>query len=236
MAQAHLAASRRHRLLACPGSLSDPAAFEDAGLEASGPVACSASNVPATIFAADCTLSGCHSTASQAASLDLQSAGVYARLSGHTASGGPGNLIDPSGDPSKSVLYEVLGSSPPFGAQMPLTGTKLDAAQLACVAAWITAGGGGDAGVVDATLTDAVVTGDATSGDSATPDAGAADTQAPADAGHDTSTPHDTGAPDTSTADAGAKDSGAVDAGTHDASAAGDAGDAGVTDAADASG
>ena len=151
-----------------------------------------------------------------------------------TASGGPGNLIDPSGDPSRSVLYEVLGSSPPFGAQMPLTGTKLDTAQLACVAAWISSGGkGGDGGVPDATLTDAVATTDAPPGDSAVADAVTADTAAPTDAGHDAATPHDTGAPDTSTADSGPKDSGGADASAADASAPGDGA---VTDAADASG
>ncbi len=153
--------------LGCPGSLSDPAAFEDAGTEAAVTPACSAATVPAAIFTPTCAISGCHSATTQAAALDLESPGARSRLSGKAASGGPGVLIDPGGDPTKSVLYLVLESSPPFGAQMPLTGTKLDAAGLSCVAAWISTG------ATDATPP----------AESSVPEAGATD--ASVDGGHD---------------------------------------------------
>jgi hypothetical protein len=70
-------------------------------------------------------------------SLDLESPDPYGRLVGQMAHGGPGVIIDPRGDPQKSILYLKLEPFPPFGSQMPLAGAKLDDASLACVASWI---------------------------------------------------------------------------------------------------
>jgi len=92
-----------------------------------------------------------------------------ARLAGKAATGGPGVLVDPGGDPSKSVLYLKLTSSPPFGSQMPLTGTKLDATTLACVATWIATRGSIDGG---APATDS---GESTDGEGADVDTGPMD-------------------------------------------------------------
>lgn len=125
-------------LAGCPGSLNDPGSYD---LEAGADVTPACGDVPSTVFAPRCTLSVCHGAATPAAGLDLSSPDVYARLAGKVASGGPGMLVDPSGNPTTSVLYLKLTSKPPFGAQMPLTGAKLDPASLACVASWITSQG-----------------------------------------------------------------------------------------------
>jgi hypothetical protein len=169
----------------CPGSLNDPAAFElDASAEG-GPCP----DIPSGLLAPRCGLSGCHAGPMPAEGLDLVSPDVYERLVGKSAMEGPGVLIDPGGDPNKSDLYLKLTPTPPFGLQMPLTGAKLNAASLACVADWIMARGGDGAAPL----------GDATAGDSAPPGDGApsADAPPPTDAS-------DAAAPDAGPADAGA--------------------------------
>ena len=131
----------------CPGTLDDPARFLEAGAvgatDASAPVGGdeagadgSCPDVPA-LLAHTCTASTCHNASDKAQGLDLQSPDVAARLVGVPATEGAGVLVDPS-TPSKSVLYEKLGASPPFGARMPLGASPLDAPTLACVLAWIT--------------------------------------------------------------------------------------------------
>jgi hypothetical protein len=120
---------------ACPGTLSDPARFADSGSTES------CSEFVDTELSTVCAASGCHTTAGMAGLLDLQAPDVYARLTGKNASGGPGFLIAPNGDPDASVLYLKLTSNPPFGSQMPLIGSKLDSHGLACFASWIMAGG-----------------------------------------------------------------------------------------------
>jgi hypothetical protein len=134
-------------LLGCPGTLDDPSRFEGA-LAADSMAPCH--DVVSTVFTARCALGGCHTTMTMAGSLDLEAPHLYQRLDGVPASSGPGVLIDPSGDPGHSVLYEKLTSSPPFGAQMPLAGPLLDPSTLACVAAWIRAGGHAADGGTDA--------------------------------------------------------------------------------------
>jgi hypothetical protein len=131
-------------LTACPGDLRDPARFQQTAAAPSCP------DVVATVFTPRCALSGCHASAAMSGSLDLQSPDIYQRLVGKAAAGGPGVLIDPGDDPNRSVLYLKMTTEPPFGGQMPLGGDKLDAATLACVGAWVLAGGQTtDAGVTD---------------------------------------------------------------------------------------
>jgi hypothetical protein len=136
-------------LVACPGTLDDPARFEQAASESEAgaqDAAAPCDDIPSSVLAPRCGLSSCHDSSGTAAGLDLVSPNVFGRLVGKNASGGPGVLIDPGGSPQKSVLYLKLLPSPPFGAQMPFAGDKLDAATLACVAAWIASGGAGSAG------------------------------------------------------------------------------------------
>ncbi len=130
-------------LAGCPGTLANPDAFRDAGEAAeaapteAGPTC---PDVPTTILAPQCGTAGCHAATSPAASLDLVSPDAFARMSGKNAIGGAGALVDPGRDPDKSIFYEKLLATPPFGARMPQVGPLSDAS-LACVAAWIRSGG-----------------------------------------------------------------------------------------------
>jgi hypothetical protein len=121
----------------CAGTLTDPDAFTEsgdsgAGVDASAP---SCPDIPTT-FATTCGMSGCHDPTTKAEALDLWSPGVAERLVGVPAVEGVGLLIDPSA-PSKSVVYEKLLATPPFGARMP-TGSSLDQATIQCVLDWVT--------------------------------------------------------------------------------------------------
>ncbi|MCC6559107.1 MAG: hypothetical protein IT372_39790 [Polyangiaceae bacterium] len=128
----------------CPGTLDDKEKFLSAG-------ACP--DIP-TLFAQTCLGGGCHSAASKAGDLDLESPELAARVSGAPSTGdcaGRGVLADPA-DPEGSVLYFKLEPSPPCGSPMPPSGAPLTEAQLACVREWIAsleatgAGGAGGAG------------------------------------------------------------------------------------------
>jgi hypothetical protein len=130
--------------VSCAGTLTDPERFEVEGGSTSSPVGvgdgqagAACKDVETMLLPARCALSGCHSAKDMSAGLDLESPGMRTRLTGRAATGGPGVLVDPGGDPQKSVLYLKLTPNPPFGSQMPLAGTKLAGSDLACVAAWI---------------------------------------------------------------------------------------------------
>jgi hypothetical protein len=146
---AAIALSALSGLTGCPGNLSDPAAFRDAATSTDaprqlvdaklpdvGPGSCP--NVVTSIFTPRCAASPCHTTVNPAGSLDLQSSNIYQRLLGTSGPSG-GVLIATNHQPSDSILYEVLGASPPDGyAEMPLMGDKLSASDVACVGLWIT--------------------------------------------------------------------------------------------------
>jgi hypothetical protein len=131
----------------CPGSLEDPGRFM-----ANGTAACP--DVPQDIFLKICGTAGCHSTVDKMLGLDLQSPDVAARLTGVSAMGGAGLLIDPSA-PAMSVIYTKLTPTPPFGVRMPFARTPLDDATIACVLQWITAATSPDASLSEAAATDA---------------------------------------------------------------------------------
>lgn len=117
--------------LSCAGTLDDPTQFTQAAtVHDAG--ACSAEQ----IVVMRCATSGCHAATNAAASLDLASPNVLARLAGKPASGG-GVLVTP-GDPARSVVYSKLTPTPPFGARMPY-GSSLDDASIACIHDWIAA-------------------------------------------------------------------------------------------------
>ena len=133
----------------CPGSLRDPGRFTDAG--ASGGASASSGaggggggggsgsgcpDVPTTILAAKCGLSGCHAGATPAQGLDLKSDGVAARVVGVAAMVCKGTLADPTA-PEASVIYTKL-TAPSCGDQMP-PGVPLPNSEIACVKNWIAA-------------------------------------------------------------------------------------------------
>jgi hypothetical protein len=87
------------------------------------------------LLAARCSASGCHSQVSPAASLDLMSPNVAARLMDHVGQC-TGKLID-STAPDQSLMIEKLSPRPSCGGSMPLTGAPLTADEQACVAQWV---------------------------------------------------------------------------------------------------
>ena len=131
----------------CPGSLEDPGRFM-----ANGTAACP--DVPQDVFVKICGAAGCHSTVDKMLGLDLQSPDVASRLTGVSAMGGTGLLIDPS-NPAMSVIYTKLTPTPPFGVRMPFARMPLDDATIACVLQWITAATSPDASPPEAAATDA---------------------------------------------------------------------------------
>jgi hypothetical protein len=131
----------------CPGNLEDPGRFM-----ANGMAACP--DVPQEVFLKICGTAGCHSTADKMLGLDLQSPDVASRLTGVSAMGGPGLLIDPS-SPAMSVIYTKLTPTPPFGVRMPFARTPLDDSTIACVLQWITAATSPDASLPEDAAADA---------------------------------------------------------------------------------
>lgn len=142
----------------CPGSLAgdelvkfedgvlkgDAAALDDGAM----PSAC---DVPA-LLKATCSDAGCHGAKSPAGDLDLESAGYAARLVAKTSNSescGGQKLIDPTA-PEKSLMYTQLAARPACGLAMPLGKPSLDAAQQACVLAWIKTGAPSGPDVSDA--------------------------------------------------------------------------------------
>jgi hypothetical protein len=145
---------------ACPGELVDQVAFGvDSGAAVqSGPLDCDTIDTTllgSTAVPTGCAQIGCHPAKNPMDGLDLQSPDIFGRLVGKPALVGGGILIDPGGDPNKSLLYLQLGPSPPVPPRMPLGPTPLDPATIACVATWImdkasaqaVTGGSGDAAV-----------------------------------------------------------------------------------------
>jgi len=125
----------------CPGTLTDKERFlVDSGTDTvpldgtSG--ACG--DVVTRIFQPQCGSSGCHGALAPQQNLDLVSAGVAARVVGVNGTECSGVLANPT-SPETSLLYTKLSTHPPCGAQMPLAGTALSSADMACVLEWIAA-------------------------------------------------------------------------------------------------
>lgn len=133
----------------CPGELDDKARFTTDG---GGSGSC---DDAMPIFKASCLDSGCHNATDKYSDLDLETPGVVGRYNGVTAKGGGGmhKLIDPA-DPSKSSIYTKTKSPAPYGLQMPMTGTKLTAAQQECIVTWLKKELAGSPGPTDSGTTD----------------------------------------------------------------------------------
>jgi len=117
----------------CAAPLDDPARFAELG-QGGGPGTCG--DITQTVFVKTCASAGCHSAASKAQGLDLESANVAYRLVNVCSTEGPGRLVD-TASPSNSILFAKLSPTPPFGSRMPLGKAPLDDATMQCVLAWI---------------------------------------------------------------------------------------------------
>lgn len=128
-------------LWACPGTLEDPSLFADAG-PGKGDAA-AACNANVDIFQKKCL--SCHSTASKQGGLDLEATGLFDRLKAQKATGtgcASALIVDATTPENSLLLKKVSGTQPATcGNRMPLTGEALSASEIACVSAWIKAGG-----------------------------------------------------------------------------------------------
>lgn len=128
---------------ACPGNLSDPAAFQDGGVQVRD---------AKTIFAESCGTMGCHDASSQAqAGLDLVSPDVASRVVDVNATGiGCGDeILVVAGDPDSSyLLQKVLNTVGICGLPMPVVGA-LTPTEVETIRQWIIDLGGPDAGIAD---------------------------------------------------------------------------------------
>ncbi|MEZ4408227.1 MAG: putative metal-binding motif-containing protein [Polyangiales bacterium] len=106
-------------------------------------------DVEAELLRPRCATVGCHSARSNTASLDLETVGVAARLSGRVASTCPDRVLVVPGDPSASFVVQKLGPSPACGRRMPDGAQPLSVDEVACVRAWVLALAPRDAGAPD---------------------------------------------------------------------------------------
>lgn len=124
---------------ACPGTLSNPEAFEDGGVQLKD---------AETIFAQSCGTSGCHDASLQAqAGLDLSSPNVEDRVVDVYATGiGCGNeILVVAGDPDSSYLFQKILNTPGIcGLPMPVVGS-LDSTEIEVIRQWIIDLGGSTA-------------------------------------------------------------------------------------------
>jgi hypothetical protein len=94
-------------------------------------------SIQETILTPSCAKSSCHTGAQPAADLDLSAISEAALVNVPSTTCPEWRLVVP-GSPSTSLLHEKLGTAPPCGASMPVSGS-LSADQIACIADWISA-------------------------------------------------------------------------------------------------
>jgi hypothetical protein len=139
--------------LGCAGDL-DPALFPGAGSAGSSGGggtngaggSSQACDAPTVVFAMKCNQPGCHASSAPSSGLDLQSAGVVARLLNKTpdpsmslacaASTEP--YLQPQSNPATGLLLDKLNAPPPCGILMPEIG-MLTPSDVTCLNAWATA-------------------------------------------------------------------------------------------------
>jgi hypothetical protein len=99
------------------------------------------SRIQAEIFNQKCAFSGCHAGASAPQGLDLSQGVAFGNLVNTSSREVPSLSRVAPGNPNDSYLLMKLRGDPRIvGAQMPLTGDKLNQAQLDLISAWIQAG------------------------------------------------------------------------------------------------
>ncbi len=89
-----------------------------------------------TVFNQSCGGSACHTNGGKANGISLASYNAAISSMGTSYSG---KTIIP-GNAGSSPLIEKIRPNPTKGSQMPLTGSKLDAKQVAIIEAWINQG------------------------------------------------------------------------------------------------
>ena len=124
-------------LCGCPGAIDDPAPFVAARMDSGAPAARCPDGVSVVddIFVPRCATSGCHDSATQVVSLDLQSTGVASRVLGRSSASCNGRSLADPNDPDRSAILLKVRPSPPCGSRMPLNFPPLDDEQIACVRA-----------------------------------------------------------------------------------------------------
>ncbi len=95
-----------------------------------------ATDIAPLIVGNNCLNSGCHGSGSISGGLSLGS-GSYSDI--RNGAGLHGAIITVN-NAASSNFYLKLTSSPPFGSQMPLTGTKLSTTNLDKIRDWINQG------------------------------------------------------------------------------------------------
>jgi hypothetical protein len=92
-----------------------------------------------------CAISPCHDAVSKQGDLDLETAGVAARLVGVSPDGtggsfcaGFGPYLVPQSSPATGLFLDKLQPSPLCGVQMPNLGLHLSAIQISCLTDWAT--------------------------------------------------------------------------------------------------
>ena len=117
------------------------AGCERAPLVEPEPAAPTLADVQAQIFSTSCALSGCHLGASAPLGLDLSEGRAYGNTVGVRSQERPDLFRIASGDPGASYLVmKVEGAAGIVGAQMPLGGVPLSAAQIGLLRDWIADG------------------------------------------------------------------------------------------------
>lgn len=97
------------------------------------------SEIQSNVFTPTCATSTCHSAATAAAGLVLDSTNSYAMLVGISSTQSAGTQRVLPLNPDNSYLIQKLEGPGATGSQMP-PGGSLDAADIATIRAWITAG------------------------------------------------------------------------------------------------
>jgi hypothetical protein len=98
-------------------------------------------SIQANIFSTSCALSGCHSGGSPQQGMNLSSGQSFANIVNVASAEQPALMRVKPGDSADSYLFrKITGAVGITGAQMPLTGGALTAAQIAAIRDWIDAG------------------------------------------------------------------------------------------------
>jgi hypothetical protein len=92
----------------------------------------------AEIFTPRCAISGCHSGSFPAGNMSLEASRIASQIIDVASSGKPDEKRIIPGEPDNSYLLKKLrGTSGIVGSQMPLSGRRLTADEIARIARWV---------------------------------------------------------------------------------------------------